>query len=577
MADIIDDGSAFWNLDDTPKKEHTKSFGATAKNRSSKIETALISDSIHDTSTNSTFPNGKITKFIPPYSKDTSKSRYTVLEYRPDNLFIKNVKITSDKQNGELFLNDCLFMRERAALLDRHATSAEYAPFYSYSPRYSQLTKAQLKWYLWYRENARNGIFLPTDESYIILYAYELVASADDTREQALSILCSLLTEYSSKELSITSKMIIRDMICDFCLLHNLPAPTSKLSHLEKQILSGSFLYEFFIDISSKSVDERSRLISDHISLYDFKRSKYYTDETSAVFDNAIGGALNAILDSQEAFNALISYTNGAYGDITLERKPLNRMVNIINRGITLNITYFELSAMRAPITDIVRYCENRVRAHLGIKNKLNILSVNPAAKNAADSFFDIHFPHCTIENGKQVNSPLGCKKQNEYDKLYDVPLTGASAERALEIERASWSTTKILTEAFTDEHCSDNCTCEQIASNEIGSNNATNSTDTDNTASTMSDIYSQIMQSVGELAKFIDACKNVNSYAQQCSFARLKGLSVDVIADKINEAAVNTFGDIILENTDLGYKIIDDYRNMVINDDSEKGTNVNE
>lgn len=572
MTDVIDKDDAFWDLGDAPQFTRKKSLNSAVNNSSKKIEAVLISDPAPEQSTDSSFTDGKITKFIPPYSKDTSKKRYTVLEYRPDNLFIKNVRITSDKQNGELFLSDCLFIRERAALLDRRVSSAEYTPFYSYSPRYSQLTKAQLKWYLWYRQNAQNGIFLPTDESYIVLYAYELAASADDTKEQALSILCSLLTEYSPKELSIVAKMIIRDLMCDFCLLHRLSPPIGKLSCLDRQILSGSFLYEFFIDLSSESDNDRSKIINEHISLYNFKRSKYYTAEASAVFDTAMRGALNEILNDDEAFRALISYTNGAYGGITLERKPFNRMVNIIDRGITLHITYFELSGMRAPMTDIVRYCENKVRAHLGIKNKLNILSVNPAAKNAADRFFSANFPPRPTEDRRQSgNSNSYITKPNEYDKLYDVPLTGASTERALEIERDSWSTTKILTEAFATEPCSDNDACEPIRDSENSSKNITDiniSNSADNTDSAKSDVYSQIFNCVGELAEFIDACKNSDSYAQQCSFARSKGLSVDVIADKINEAAVNTFGDIILENTDLGYKIIDDYRSTVINDD---------
>jgi hypothetical protein len=126
-------------------------------------------------------------------------------------------------------------------------TFKEYVPFYSYAPRYSQLNKSQLNYYLWWRQNARNGIFTKTDESYIMLYAYELAACSDteDTRAAA-DMLCKLLTSFSNAELNLAYKVMIRDILVDFCLIHAIPSPLSKLGKVERQVLFGSFLPEFF-------------------------------------------------------------------------------------------------------------------------------------------------------------------------------------------------------------------------------------------------------------------------------------------------------------------------------------------
>ena len=40
--------------------------------------------------------------------------------------------------------------------------------------------------------------------------------------------------------------------------------------------------------------------------------------------------------------------------------------------------------------------------------------------------------------------------------------------------------------------------------------------------------------------------------------------MPADALADRINEIFSDKFGDIILEQTDLGYGVIDDYREVV-------------
>jgi hypothetical protein len=46
----------------------------------------------------------------------------------------------------------------------------------------------------------------------------------------------------------------------------------------------------------------------------------------------------------------------------------------------------------------------------------------------------------------------------------------------------------------------------------------------------------------------------------EQRKFASSHGTTADELADKINESAVELFGDIILENNGEAYTIIEDY-----------------
>ena len=53
--------------------------------------------------------------------------------------------------------------------------NAKPVPLYQFQPNYQDMTKAQLKWYFYWRNHIRNGNFLSTQIGYIILYIYEII------------------------------------------------------------------------------------------------------------------------------------------------------------------------------------------------------------------------------------------------------------------------------------------------------------------------------------------------------------------------------------------------------------------
>lgn len=509
-----------------------------------------------------------ITKFVPPHSDRNLSKRHVLFEYEPQNPLIKSVTVYSEKENDEVFVHDNLFIRERRALLDRSTTFKEPVPFYSYAPRYSQLNKAQLNWYVWWRQNARNGNFIKTDESYVMLYAYELAAMGEgEDKDAALSMLCSLLTRFGSKDLGIVYKIMIRDLICDFCLIHALRAPTEKLNGIEKQVLFGSFLPELLIDLSSDRQACSDAVSS--LSLYDYRRSKCYNETTAETFKKGIDGALCAVLNNNDAFDSITSFTHGVYSGVTVERHPFTRMVNIVNKNIKIEIVYYEIANLKTAITDIVRYSENKVREHLGIRNRIHVLTVNPQARSAIDTFFEQNLPARQFVDRRRRDAKVDENQPHEYDVLYDVPKVAISPERALEIERESWDTTKKLTEAFSDSDSFTDIGTDKSA--HIDMNDSTTErtpklVDVEESIpehvappSDEQGVYAGLREKLGNISEFVALCR-VPSLLQQRKFASTHGTTVEELADKINEVAVEIFGDIILEDSGQGYAIIEDY-----------------
>ncbi len=503
-----------------------------------------------------------ITKFVPPHSDPSYKKKHVIFEYEPQNTFIKCVRFLSDRKDDKLFSLDNLFMRERAALLDRTAIECEYVPFYSYAPRYSQLTKPQLKYYLWWRDNARRGTYLAADESYIMLYAYELAATGDgEDKQAALYQLCSLLMSYPAQRQHLVFKTMIRDIICDFCLVHRLTPPQEKLIGVERQVINNSFLPEMFVDLNMDD-EHLPSMINTSMSLYDYTKSKFYPDNKE-LFDRAILGSVCRVIRSKESFNAITSFTRGVYGSVTSERHPFGRMVNIVNKNVSVEVTYFELTNIRPAITDIVRYSENRLREHIGIKNKISIMSVNPIAKDVVDAYFDTNFPARPAIDKRRRDARIDEHEVHEYDKFYDLPRTELSPERAMEIERQSWDTTKILTDAFEDEQDTPQIKQEEtlvIHDAPVAHDISLNAAEVKSAAESPDNAYQSIKAMLGDRADFIRLCKSGASLTEQRKFALSLGLGVDEIADTINEAALDVVGDIILESNGVSYIILEDY-----------------
>lgn len=552
----------FWDLSEyANKSKQTQSIPRSFSNRrTSAIE---INDSKINLKTEKLDQSDTmITKFIPPHSDANFIKKNIIFEYKPQNPLIEKVTVYSDKENSVLFISDNLFIRERRALIDRTTTFKEYVPFYSYSPRYSQLNKAQLNWYIWWRQNARNGNFIKTDESYVLLYAYELAATPDsEDRQAALDMLCSLITSFSSNELGIVYKIMIRDIICDYCLINNLPSPTQKLSKIERQVLFGSFLPEFFVDFSQNK--ESCVPILASTSLYDYKRSKCYNDTNADTFKIGIDGAINAVINNDDAFNSITSFTKGVYSGVTVDRHPFPHMVNVVNKSIKIEVVYYELSNIKSAITDIVRYSENKIRDHLGIKNKLHVLTVNPAARIAVDSFFEENLPARPVVDRRRKDARMA-DESHDYDVLYDVPKVEISPERALEIDRESWDTTRKLTEAFADVDTTTDVGTNELAHSDMNQAKITpiSSSQSDITEPIVSDeqsVYVQLCNNLGDIAQFVNLCRG-SSLLEQRKFASSHGMSCEELVDKINESAAELFGDIILEDNGERYVIIEDY-----------------
>ena len=128
------------------------------------------------------------------------------------------------------------------------------------------------------------------------------------------------------------------------------------------------------------------------------------------------------------------------------------------------------------------------------------------------------------------------------------------SLARAAEIENDSWETTKRLVEAFeTPEN-------EEKASNGI-EKAAKVSQIAEKPQAVSIHVDNTLAGALGELCGFF----LLRGAKAQREFALSRGMMPDAIVDRINTVAGDMLGDILLEEGDDGYTVIEDYREILI------------
>ena len=118
--------------------------------------------------------------------------------------------------------------------------------FFSYMPQYTQLNAAQLEYYLWWRTQFRRGVCLPAAYSYLLLYLYELI-NLDERHQNPLTgqeNMYRLWLSYREKHPRLD--VLIREWLCDYSLLYQLPPPRLDPAQY-RLLLSGCRLKEFYV------------------------------------------------------------------------------------------------------------------------------------------------------------------------------------------------------------------------------------------------------------------------------------------------------------------------------------------
>ncbi len=491
-------------------------------------------------------------RFIPPHTADEMKDLPVPdEEYAPQSSLIRKVRLYRRNSDYRYYES---FVRDAERLYAVRGVECPRVSFFSYVPQYTQMSRQQLQWYLWWRENTRQGRFLDTDYSYILLYVYELINlshKADAARSQAM--LFALWHEYRAMYRQLDG--YLPEWICDFSLIHRLAPPADCGGELLAEIMSRCTLKEFYV--SSRGEDIYVGALLSFCSNYDHRKSKFYTDERRELFERAVVGAIKRVLRATDENGQ--RFSRMGMDDSRLTRDAFSGALCSHRAKRRIEVEYCSFSRsheLRYFITDVIKYTENRLRAYFAIRSKLSIYALPTSIRELLDAYLDGLLPKRAAPPAPKKEEPPAA-----YEKLYDLPKKEFSLSDAAEIERLSWDTTERLVEAFSEEGeaPTPSSAAAPLTIPQASAAPMPTSAPTDDAA----DGELSLVESLASYRTFLRAVKD-GDLAAQAREASLRGLPLDVLADEVNAASADLMGDVLLEPCGDGYAVIEDYLDLL-------------
>ncbi len=452
------------------------------------------------------------------YGKDRARAfakaaEELCFEYRPSLPFIERVQVyTWGATNSfyERFYDDAVKLR------DLPGKPSEFVPFFSYIPQYSQLNSYQSNFYFYFREKARSGEYIRTDFSYLLLYIYEIINLSADSehREDDLLELCNLLIAYRTYYPALDKYMA--EWICDFCLLYTLPLPEIMFPLIPKLCRTAN-LKEFYISAAAGRGSITDGILLESFADYDHRTTKAELPEGfDAHYTEALKAAAGALGEDYFVTKKAATVTRDAFcGSLCAH--------NIKRR---LAVDYYPVMRkydISHTLGAIIKYTENKLRRAAGIKSRLHPDGLPDTARAAIDAYFERVMPDVFAKSHARVE-PVP-----EYEKFYDAKDIPFSAEDASRIELESRAAAEMMPVADED-----------VPVPEEKPETAKPETD---------DGFS-----VPALVRHMLEGGTLEEYC------RARGMLPDTAAARVNEAATEAFGDVLLEYGADGWHVIDDY-----------------
>ncbi len=400
-----------------------------------------------------------------------------------------------------------------------------HEPFFSYIPQYAQLNHAQLSYYLWFRENARHGVYLEEiDMPYVFLYIYEIInlperiSPAEGARQ-----LADLWLAYRVRKPELDR--YLPEWMCDYCLVRGTPLP-KQLYPIVPEILPRCALKEFYISESeSGGITARSLILS--ASDYSYRASKYYAANADA-YETHIPAAVT------HAANVCgIAPKSEEMRRVRVERDAFcgSLCAQTVKRRLLVEYYSFARSyKLRAQITHAVKLAENCLRRSLKIRSRLNVTDGDPDLTAAILSYFDMHLPAARRRAADTA-------EERAYEHLYDAPSTGIDYAEAHTLETDSWATTDLLIEESAN--VPEAVELPAPAPVEIAPT-------TPETADAL---------------PFADALEAVLAGQSLASWCKANGISPAEVAGQLNEYAADALGDVLFEAVGGEWTLIEEYK----------------
>lgn len=529
----------FWDIDKLlPRKPATTPSNSSAQSHSNMLDATVISDGVQADKSVSLSDILK-TSFKP--------EKQTQTDYSSKSSVIISV-ITADINNTYSYTND-FYNQAHKMHYANTSQKADFVSFFSYMPQYSDLSDAQYKYYLWWRECVRNGEFLPTDASYIFLYIYEIIALDDVIKpENAVKIIISLWAAYYEKH-PVLNKYL-GNWITDYALIHNITIPFDMLEDVlpyatakQQSILYNMYLFDYIFKDKLHLTDNNIMLVCRSLSNYDPYKSKSYADgDYKRIFDGCIKEIFKKLYD-MDFFSS-----EGAYlrkSELKLTRPSYLSAVCSVQTKKNITVTYYPCISnelIRTAFSNIIKHTENKIRAALGMRSRLPNIVLADEIRQVIDGYMNKNLPAVSKHKATVTQNPAPIREIKKIEVDF---------RRAKEIEDFSWQTTEKLTQGLDIDSDA------EVILSPISPAPFEAETDYDNTENGFA-----LSLTPNERLILRMILNGAEEYELEKAMSDSDELT-DAVIDRINEKALEHMGDTVIDPTDR--TIIPDYKDELL------------
>ncbi len=419
------------------------------------------------------------------------------------------------------------FINKGRLYFNYYEKKAEYTPFFSFTPQYGHFNQRQLDYYSLWRENVRQGKYIKTDFSYVLLFIYEIINLTPElvSPKDGRRYLAGVWKNY--REQFFPLDKYLSEWMADYCLIHGLACPHSEIDGFLDDILKKTTLPEFYLN--RLPISEGRAILLRCLSGYDYKSSRQVDEGNHHVFDKHVNSALAKMVEREQEEKTTPVARDSYVGALCVFQRK---------RRMTIDCTLlFDSKVDEKSSADAVKYAENMVRMGLGIKSRHKDIEISPEMKRKMDRYFADNY----LE-GRQAES----LRAELNDEKYQPLSKGFSSEEARTIEEDSRQAIDILVvdgeEMQQEEGLPENTVTEEPMA-------ADESAVTDRQETEVDDM---IAYGLGYIMN--SDMEGFFSYAKELS------MLPEALIEEINYFAFMQMGDIIIEEKDGVYTVIDEY-----------------
>ncbi len=474
------------------------------------------------------------------------------------------------------------FRRDAIRLFDETGAPCPAVPFFSYTPQYVQLSPEQLAYYLYWRQELREGRFLPVDFAYLLLFLYEIINLPDRIApEDGAALLGAVWKEYRGAYPKLDR--FLAEWTCDYCLIRRTAPPFAAFGGFLDRIVEAASLKSFYIGADRSVPSPYALILLNQCASYHWRSSKFLTDENRPLFEKHIPGAFLYAFTKAETdrVNARIPLGKAAMIRHTTVRDAFSGALCAYPVKCRVEVTFLSCSRsveLRYVATDAVKYAENNVRSLLGIRSRFHTPNLAPPLRQLIDEYF-----RPFKEQRKKETVPPA----PAYDRLYEPEQRAFSLSLAKTLEKQGWKTTERLIGAVEEEtapktplpdapaavspipvppvpSASPACAPVSPAPSEIPAPASTTSAEPDTVRPPASSAPGRPEKKPPWLLDALACCLNADSDGF-AAIAREQTLLPDALAMAVNEALYDTLSDTALEETEAGYRPVPDYLEEIV------------